>query len=66
VISLIGRGEVGGRVARPLGAVARVKGIKEHMGEEFAKEEEGRGNRVVKEEEEGGDEEEGGEEEKEE
>jgi hypothetical protein len=66
VLSLIGRGEIGGRVARSPGAVERVKAIRVGMQEELAKEEEARRNRVVEEEEEAGDEEEGGEEEEEE
>jgi hypothetical protein len=57
VLSLIGRGEIGGRVARAPSAVSRVRAQREGMQEEFAREEEARRNNIVKEEEEAGEEE---------
>jgi hypothetical protein len=58
VLSLIGRGEIGGRVARPPGAIARVRAIRESgMQEDLAKEEEAKSNKVNEEEAEDGDEE---------
>jgi hypothetical protein len=51
VLSLIGRSEIGGRVARPQGTIERVKGIRDNMQAELAKEEDAKRNHIVEEDE---------------